>query len=354
MNTGAAPLPAERAPRCTVSVIINAFNDEDHVAAAIESSLAAVGEVGGEVVLADGNSTDRTVEIASRYPIRIVQLLNPSEQCRGITPQLGFQHSRGDYLYILDADSQMLVGFLPRALAFLAQHPEAAAVGGRLLKADEMRVERQRTIRIRPPRRVDQLDGGGLYRRRAVDESGYLTDRNLHSHEEFELALRLQTLGWKLWRIPVDVTTHPGFDGPPYQLLMRQWRNRSVWGLGELVRAAAAQSRLRLVLRRAPALRICLGVLAWWALLLSAAFWPFSPLAGLAAFATLAAAPWLLILCRQRSPRVASYSLLSWCLNTAGLVRGVLRQPRAPREAIASRVLQEPPQTWVPRREHYA
>ena len=74
---------------CTVSIVIKALNEEKNICAAIESALAAVADVGGEVILADSCSTDRTVELASRYPIRVVQLANPSERCCGIGPQLG-------------------------------------------------------------------------------------------------------------------------------------------------------------------------------------------------------------------------------------------------------------------------
>lgn len=33
---------------------------------------------------------------------------------------------------------------------------------------------------------------GGLYRKSAVEHIGYLTNRNSHSYEEYELALRLR------------------------------------------------------------------------------------------------------------------------------------------------------------------
>ncbi|HEY0885382.1 MAG TPA: glycosyltransferase, partial [Ramlibacter sp.] len=77
------PTSAQRPARCHVSIIIKAFNEEKNICAAIESSLAAAAEVGGEVILADSNSTDRTVELASRYPIRIVQLVHSHERCCG-------------------------------------------------------------------------------------------------------------------------------------------------------------------------------------------------------------------------------------------------------------------------------
>lgn len=53
--------------RPTVSIIIKAFNEERHIAAAIESALAALVGVDGEVILADGASIDRTIAIAKAY-----------------------------------------------------------------------------------------------------------------------------------------------------------------------------------------------------------------------------------------------------------------------------------------------
>ena len=254
-----------------MSVIIKAFNEEKNIVAAIESSLAAVAEVGGEVILADSHSTDRTVELASLYPVRVVQLVNAHERCCGIGPQLGYQHSRGEYVYLLDGDMRMMQGFLPHALTFLAQHPEAAGVGGRVVELNTESMEyRERGLRAAAhlsPGEVDRLDSGGLYRRRAIEECGYFSDRNLHSYEEFDLAARLRSLAWKLWRIPMDAVTHPGHDIPPYQLLLRRWRTRYAFGLGELVGAAAGQPHMRLVWRGMRELRIYLGVLAWWLVL---------------------------------------------------------------------------------------
>jgi glycosyltransferase involved in cell wall biosynthesis len=358
MNPIADPSPGAAAAPCRVSVIIKALNEEKNICAAIESSLAAVREVGGEVILADSYSTDRTVELASRYPIRVVQLLHPHERCCGAGPQLGYQHASGDYLYLLDGDMQMVPGFLPKALAFLAQHPEAAGVSGRMVELNTESIEyRERGLRAAAhmsPGEVDRLDYGGLYRRRAIIESGYFSDRNLHSYEEFDLAVRLRSLGWKLWRIPVDVATHHGHDAPPYQLLVRRWRSGYICGSGELLRAAAGQPRLSLVLRGLRELRIYFAVMAWWLVLATIPFWPLPAAARIVCFACLAAAPWLLMLWRKRSATRASYSVVSWCFNTAGLLRGFLRPQRSPREAIESRVLHEPPQAAAWQREHYA
>jgi glycosyltransferase involved in cell wall biosynthesis len=343
---------------CCVTIVIKAFNEEKNICAAIETSLAAVAEVGGEVVLADSFSTDRTVELASKYPIRIVQLAHADERCCGAGPQLGYQHSLGEYVYILDGDMRMLRGFLGPALAFLARHPEAAGVGGQLVELNRKSLEyRERSLRAAAhgsPGEVDRLDGGGLYRRLAIEESGYFSDRNLHSYEEFDLAVRLRALGWKLWRIPVESATHYGHEMPPYRLLMRRWRTGYVCGLGELIRASAGERRMPLVLRGMRELRIYAAVLMWWLVLLTVAFWPIPPAGRIAAFAVLASAPVLLMLWRKRSLTRAVYSVASWCFHAAGLVRGLLHRRRTAHGPIASKILREPPQAREPRQEHYA
>jgi glycosyltransferase involved in cell wall biosynthesis len=357
--SAASPLfPARRAAKCNVSVIIKAYNEEKNICAAIESSLAAVAEVGGEVILADSHSTDRTVELASQYPVRVVQLLNAHERCCGVGPQLGYQHSHGEYVYLLDGDMRMVPGFLPDALSFLAQHPEVAGVGGRLVELNTESLEyRERGLRAAAhlsPGEVDRLDGGGLYRRRAIEECGYVSDRNLHSYEEFDLAARLRSRGWKLRRIAVDAVTHYGHDVPPYELLLRRWRTGYVCGLGDLVRGAAGQPHMRQVWRGMRELRLYLGVLAWWCLLLGISVWPLPGLARVGAVAALAAAPLLVMAWRKKSFRRAAYSIASWNFAAAGLVRGLLRRRRPVRAPIASRVMHEPPHSAEPRRQHYA
>lgn len=340
---------------CPITVVIKALNEQGRIAAALESALAAVAPLGGEVVLADSASTDATVRIAARYPVRVVTLAHADERCCGIGPQLGWQHARGEYVYVMDGDMQLLPGFLEQALAFLAQHPEVAGVGGRVLELNDEsleyreRAERSRTREAhRHPGPVDRLDGGGLYRRRAVEEAGWLSDRNLHSYEEFDLAARLRARGWKLWRLPADAVSHEGHHSPPYALLARRWRSRYACGGGELLRAALGRPHLRLVLRGVRELRLYAAVLLWWLLLASVPLWPMPPLQRVAAGAVLALGPLLGMAVRKRSWSRASYALASWSVHAAGLARGLCAPRQDPAGPIASHLLHDPQPVAAP------
>lgn len=341
-NFSAAFPPLQRG----VSVVIKAFNEEGHICAAIESALRSVASVGGEVVLADCGSTDRTVERARAYPIRIVQLSHPEEGRCGVGPQLGFQHSNGEFIYLLDGDMEMINGFLALALDFMKAHPEVAGVGGQRIEKNPDSLEaiaRQTwTQEHFQPGSVERLDGGGLYRRSAIEAAGYLSDRNLHSYEEFDLAVRLRSLGWELCCLPMNMVRHFGHETPPYALLLQHWRSGHLFGLGELLRSPAGQTHLRLVRQELRELHVYLGILLWWVALLSTPFWPLPLVMRLACFGALLSAPLLLAFWRQGSWSQAVYSVVSGCLHAAGLVRGLLQPRQSTTTTIASQILREP------------
>ncbi len=330
-------------PACRVSVVIKALNEEKRIATAVESALAAVQPFGGEVVLADSCSTDRTVEIASAYPIQIAQLANPQERCCGIGPQLGYQHTRGEYVYILDGDMEMLPGFLPQAIALMEAHPEVAGVGGLVVEMNTTSLEYlarvERGTAHMQAGEVDRLDMGGLYRRAAVDQARYFSDRNLHSYEEFDLAIRLRAKGWKLQRISEAAVRHHGHDAPPYQLLMRRWRNRYIDGLGELLRGAWGQPHFAMALQGLRELRIYVAVIVWWLVLLSISLLSAQYPWALWALLVLFFAPVGLMTVRKRSFKKAVFSVVSWSFNAAGMLRGLFNRRRSPTTQIQSKVV---------------
>jgi GT2 family glycosyltransferase len=348
MRTPAArPEPAPPPPRRDgplLSIVIKALNEAEHIQATLESALLAARGLDAEVVLADSLSTDETVALASAYPVRVAQLARAEERCCGIGPQLGFAHARGAFIYLMDGDMRLCPGFLEQALSFLQRHTEVAGVGGRVVELNtrslEYRARNERLAAHQRPGAVDRLDGGGLYRRRAIESVGYFSNRNLHSYEELELALRLRRAGWTLWRLAADAVTHEGHDTPPYALLRKRWRSGYICGLGELLRASLAGQRLPPLLRLKE-LRLYGGVLLGWLALLVVALWPLPLPAKALLLCALALAPALAMAWRKRSWQRGLYALVSWNLHAAGLLRGLLRPQRAPTDPVDSRVLHD-------------
>jgi glycosyltransferase involved in cell wall biosynthesis len=330
--------------RVPVTVIIKALNEERHVEAAIASALAAVARAGGgEVILADSGSTDRTVEIAARHPITIVQLRNRSERRCGVGPQLGFQVARGRFIYILDGDMELDPDFLPAALEAMAVDERLAGVAGLVEEESSASYQfrgRKRRGAEALARDCEWLDMGGLYRESSLREVGYFSNRNLHAFEEMDLGLRLAAAGWKLRRIAARSVLHHGRPEGNWGLLARRWRSRYLDGAGELLRAALGQ---RYFLRAAGTQRhLFLGLLLWLGLAAGLFLWRINHLV---LYVTLGVAALLVLWRTVRSGSLvdAAFGQLVWQVTALAMVRGFFARARNPRDPIDHLVLKSPP-----------
>ena len=337
----------EAAAGCTVSVIIKTLNEERNIACCIESALAALEPVGGEVIVADSASSDRTTEIASSYPITVVQLANPQERCCGIGPQLGYQFAKGSFIYILDGDMQLRPDFLREALVFLQANPQGGGVAGlvveRNLNSLEYRARVERGAVHMQAGQVDRLDMGGLYRRSAIEQVGYFSDRNLHSYEELDLAVRLRAAGWTLHRIAAPAVDHQGHDVPAHRLLLKRWRSQYINGAGEVLAAARGAPHWPLLLAALREAKLYAAFAAWLLVgMLAAAMQPSLPRASAVLLITMFL-PWAALIVKKRSVAAGSYALLSLTVHVGGLVRGLLSPRQSPKAAIAANEIRHGP-----------
>jgi glycosyltransferase involved in cell wall biosynthesis len=338
----------EQAPtsqRPVVSIIIKALNEERHIAGAIESAIAALGGIGGEVILADGGSTDRTVEIARGYPIVIVRLNRIRDRCCGSGAQLGFQYSRGQYLMLIDGDQQLHPAFLPAALEVLRQNPGLAGVGGAVTECGVVNEEyEQRSKRHDPDRRagpVTRLNASGLYRRTAIESIGYLTDRNLHGAEEFDLGARLHAAGWTLVKIDGPVVDHNPHTGSAYRLLLRRIFNKNAFAIGELFRAAIGRRHFWLVIGKDRHCFLCLMVTGWW-IAIGLAMLALRGWSAVFVPAVILLLPFVVMSLRWRSVRLGLYSVTAWNVFALCFWPGLLRSRIAPASWIDSSILHAP------------
>lgn len=327
----------EARPR--VSIIIKALNEAEHIDACVRSAVAAAGLVGGEVILADSGSTDGTVELAAKHPIRIVQLANREERRCGIGPQLGYEHARGEFLYVLDGDMELDPAFLPAALAAFATDAELGGVAGLVEETSEASYQfrgRQRRRREATPGLTEWLDMGGLYRGAAVRASGYLSDRNLHAYEEQDLGLRLGAAGWRLRRLDVRSVVHHGYTDSSLVLLRGRWRSGYIDGAGELLRVSLGRSYFWRVARSFKHLFV--GLAIWAGLLAGLVLLPVTGLVLLAVCAVMGALIVMRLL-RGSSLADACFAQVVWQTTALALLRGFFSAKVPPTRPVAARTI---------------
>jgi glycosyltransferase involved in cell wall biosynthesis len=100
-----------------ISIYILTYNEEIDIAACIESA-----SLSDDIIVVDSMSCDRTVEIANRYPVRVVQHAFESHgkqrtwMLENITPKY-------DWVYILEADERMTPELFAECVAVSQKSP---------------------------------------------------------------------------------------------------------------------------------------------------------------------------------------------------------------------------------------
>ncbi len=98
------------------SIYILTYNEEKDIADCIESALLS-----DDVVVVDSVSSDRTIEIASRYPVRVVQHAFESHG-KQRTWMLESIPSKHEWVYILEADERMTPELFTECLEAAKSH----------------------------------------------------------------------------------------------------------------------------------------------------------------------------------------------------------------------------------------
>jgi len=115
-----------------LSFVVPAYNEEAYLPACLESILNQINPTTSglepdtcEIIVVNNASTDRTREVALRYP----GVLVVDEPRKGLTfaRQAGFAASTGDLIANVDADSRLTPGWVPRILSTFAEAEAATA-----------------------------------------------------------------------------------------------------------------------------------------------------------------------------------------------------------------------------------
>ena len=89
----------------TISIVIPTINEERNIGRCLESIFSqSYPKNRLEVIIVDDLSTDKTLEIAKNYPVKI---LTSGKKHGEISKIIGFNKARGDYVMYLDADTEL-------------------------------------------------------------------------------------------------------------------------------------------------------------------------------------------------------------------------------------------------------
>jgi len=111
-----------------VSVVIPAYNRQDHIREAIDSVLAQDFDGSIEIIVVDDGSTDCTAEIARSYRDQVTVLSTCFNQGPAAARNIGIRASHADIIALLDSDDIMLPNRIATQISYLESNPEVGVV----------------------------------------------------------------------------------------------------------------------------------------------------------------------------------------------------------------------------------
>jgi cellulose synthase/poly-beta-1,6-N-acetylglucosamine synthase-like glycosyltransferase len=189
-----------------------------------------------EVIIIDGGSKDKTVEIAQKYPVKVLTCNG-----RGIGParNMGLREARGEVVCYTDSDCIAESMWLRKISSFFRKNPEVDGVGGLVLWYSEKATKLQRLsgeIFVKsqsfPKHKTKTragsfygvlMDANSAYKRRVLIETGGFPEPVGLGHE----------LSWKLVKRGKTLVFDPNlrvfhiFPGTLRGLFRQQFR----WGM---------------------------------------------------------------------------------------------------------------------------
>ena len=123
-------LPRDSEATPTLSIVLPTLDEEQGIGECIEKAKRAIGQLGvtAELIISD-SSTDTTPNIARERGAIVV---SPDKLGYGYAYRYAFEHARGEYIAIADADTTYDFEDLPRLLDLVAGGDADIAMGSRL------------------------------------------------------------------------------------------------------------------------------------------------------------------------------------------------------------------------------
>ena len=217
-----------------LSIVIVSYNVSGYLQQCLDSVMTALEGIEGEVFVVDNASSDDSVEmVRSRYPqVRLIE----SGENLGFSRanNVAIRQASGEYVLLLNPDTEVAKGTLRGVLDFMDAHPKAGGAGVKMHNTDGTLAPESRRALPTPwvsclkmlgftkryymshlpwdePGQIEVISGAFcMLRHAALDEIGLLDETFFMYGEDIDLSYRLTKAGWENWYLPFSIIHHKG------------------------------------------------------------------------------------------------------------------------------------------------
>ncbi len=236
------PILKEPLARLTLSVVVVNWNTRALLTQCLHTVFADLDHAGlrdsAEVFVIDNASTDGSAAaIGSQFP-QVTLIENAHNPGFAAANNQALRQCVGEYVLLLNPDTEVLPSTLRTLMAFAQTQPEAGIIAPRILNPDcslqesayplpslvrevwrmfhldklhAMGVYRMHGWDVKQPREVESALGACLLVRRSVlAQIGLLDEDYFMYSEEIDLCVRARKMGWQIWWVPPAQVIHYG------------------------------------------------------------------------------------------------------------------------------------------------
>lgn len=226
----------------TLSVVVVSWNTRELLKQCLTTLYTELNQhnIIAEVIVVDNNSADGSADLVRAQFPQATLIANGDNKGFGRANNQAFAIAQGEYVLLLNPDTEVIPNAIKTLLEFMGQHPQAGIVAPQLINCDgsiqrscrefptlsNMFYELSGLSRLFPKvnrfrrykmldfahttaKEVDQPEGACLLIRcRVLDKVGWFDEKFFMLFEEVDLCYRVKKSGWQIWFTPEAKIIH--------------------------------------------------------------------------------------------------------------------------------------------------
>ena len=233
-----------------ISIVVITRNEQDHIGKCLSSIATAKARLDCEVILVDGRSTDRTVDIARDSGVvdSIAHIRTSTFFSAALGRHIGGKLAQGETVLFLDGDMEVFATTLEECLKILDESDGSVAgiTGERtdlLYAGGEVAATRPGCLGISSVGSIREFGGAVILKRDALLRAGGYNPA-VTAGEEEDLYIRLLEDGGSVLGVPVPLVLHHTELRSQRGKIRGLWGRRIRVGFGQAFRSSIENSAL--------------------------------------------------------------------------------------------------------------